>query len=113
MAGDERLSLVSGLWRNTDGTLSRNAGRTRRWPAHRSRNCQVAKASSRQTQVMARGDNETYPARPSARSPVLATDQPAAVAVALAVVSDALQRRPDRGSFGGASDVNDDPTRRG
>jgi hypothetical protein len=30
--------------------------RTRRWPARRSRSCQVAKARSRQTQVMARGD---------------------------------------------------------
>ena len=30
--------------------------RTRRWPARRSRSCQVAKARSRQTRVMARGD---------------------------------------------------------
>ncbi len=43
--------------------------RTYRWPVRRSRSCQAAKASSRQTQVMAQGDTESYPVIPSAWSP--------------------------------------------
>jgi hypothetical protein len=87
------------LWRNRDGTgRSRAAGGAGRTPPHPpadrtalthlvrrlirtgcpvllgaatrcSRSCQATKASSRQQEVMARGDTESYPARPSAWPP--------------------------------------------
>src|SRR5437660_1083268 len=90
MAGDERLSLPSGLWRNTDGTLPRSARSNATlasapFPELPGREGEQATSARTASIVSAHTTDQIV-----STVTLLTADQPAAVAVAMAVVSDAL-----------------------